>query len=158
MTWQYQLSDSGTITVVPGVNLYIIDIDTARTAIPKLRKGGAVRLTGVGVACARVRLGRARGPQASQLAEGCEGEEDVAGKMGKRRRQQATRARPPRTPRFPCCPALRAANPNVQVICYFSAGTWEKYRQTWDTQVRSARCAAAHSVQVSRPARLHVCL
>jgi hypothetical protein len=38
LRFQYQLSDSGAITFVPGVQVYTIDIDTARTAIPALRK------------------------------------------------------------------------------------------------------------------------
>jgi hypothetical protein len=38
LRFQYQLSDSGAITYVPGVQVYAIDIDTARTAFPALRK------------------------------------------------------------------------------------------------------------------------
>ena len=35
--WQYQLSDEGTVRYIPGVDLYIIDLDTARTEIPRLK-------------------------------------------------------------------------------------------------------------------------
>ena len=37
VSWNYQLSDNGSIAILPGVDLYIIDLDTARTAIPILR-------------------------------------------------------------------------------------------------------------------------
>ena len=35
--WQYQLSDSGKIKYIPEVNLYVIDLDTARDEIPRLK-------------------------------------------------------------------------------------------------------------------------
>jgi hypothetical protein len=35
--WQYQLSDRGTVKFIPGVNTYIIDLDTAREEIPRLK-------------------------------------------------------------------------------------------------------------------------
>ena len=35
--WQYQLSDKGTVKYIPGVNLYVIDLDTARKEIPRLK-------------------------------------------------------------------------------------------------------------------------
>lgn len=38
VSWQYQLSDNGNVGYIPGVDLYIIDIDTAREFIPFLRK------------------------------------------------------------------------------------------------------------------------
>lgn len=64
--FQYQLSDSGSISIVPDVQVYAIDFDTARDAIPVLRK----------------------------------------------------------------------KVPGVRVICYFSAGSWEKYRVADDRQYR----------------------
>lgn len=38
VSWQYQLSDSGDVTYIPGVELYVIDIDSARDFIPFIRK------------------------------------------------------------------------------------------------------------------------
>jgi len=35
--WQYQLSDRGKVKFIPGVDTYIIDLDTAREEIPRLR-------------------------------------------------------------------------------------------------------------------------
>lgn len=58
INWQYQLSDSGSITYIPGVTLYLFDIDTARTQLK----------------------------------------------------------------------AIKAQAPDIQVVCYFSAGSFEKYR------------------------------
>ena len=77
-SWQYQLSDSGSIKRVSGVNLYIIDMDTARTALPK----------------------------------------------------------------------LKAAQPSARVICYFSAGSYERYRADDDADrgansIRAADWAGA---------------
>lgn len=37
VNWQYQLSDNGKVTYIPGVQLYIIDLDTARTQIKTLK-------------------------------------------------------------------------------------------------------------------------
>jgi Glycoside-hydrolase family GH114 len=37
VNWQYQLSDNGNITYIPGVQLYIIDLDTARTQLKALK-------------------------------------------------------------------------------------------------------------------------
>ena len=45
--WQYQLSDTAGIQVIDGVNLYIIDLDIAATAMPLLKPAGS----GVHVIC-----------------------------------------------------------------------------------------------------------
>lgn len=37
VSWQYQLSDNGSIDYIPDVDLYIVDIDTAREFIPYIR-------------------------------------------------------------------------------------------------------------------------
>jgi endo-alpha-1,4-polygalactosaminidase (GH114 family) len=37
VNWQYQLSDNGKIAYIPGVQLYIIDLDTARTQLKALK-------------------------------------------------------------------------------------------------------------------------
>ena len=37
VNWQYQLSDNGKITYIPGVQMYIIDLDTARTQLKALK-------------------------------------------------------------------------------------------------------------------------
>lgn len=38
VSWQYQLSDTGSASYIPGVDLYVIDIDTARDFIPYIKK------------------------------------------------------------------------------------------------------------------------
>ena len=49
IAWQYQLSDTGTITYKAGKKLYLIDLDTARTQIAALRsKDATVQVTTAG--------------------------------------------------------------------------------------------------------------
>ena len=42
VSWQYQLSDTGSAAYIPGVDLYVIDIDTARDFIPYVKKKNPV--------------------------------------------------------------------------------------------------------------------
>lgn len=74
LQWQYQLSDNGTISVVPHVEVYAIDLDTARNAIAALQRDAP----GVKIVCyfsagswegARDYWDRRRGKQSIQPKE-----------------------------------------------------------------------------------------
>jgi hypothetical protein len=114
VSWQYQLSDQGTIAVVPGVTLYVIDLDTAKVAIPTLK--GTVPGASAG----------------SNLCFQCLHTSVAAFLLFQRAPVLHTDT---------CCspPALPAAD--ARVVCYFSAGSWERYHVALDRK-RGIRPAA----------------